>query len=510
MKPNITTLERHHALTRLAAKVMQIEVFGESLEPETRAFLEETGIRSVCLFRRNLDQNNPAQLERLTQELRDCMGDFPLIAVDQEGGTVIRVLHIPIAPSAMSLGAIRPLEVGIQQARAVGAATARGLRSLGINWNFAPVVDVNTNPLNPVIGQRSFGSDPLRVAELAAAWLEGSQSEGVACCIKHFPGHGDTHSDSHYELPVVDKPLEALEASEFLPFWLLKDQAPAIMTAHIRYPQLDNQYPATLSKIILTDLLRNKWGYHGVIITDSLFMSAIANHYPRQQSGVLSLQAGADMVMALGTLEQQKETLAGIVAALERGELEVAALERSAARLDALAQRFPSQAGTYSLEQRRTDQATMDLAWQQGITAIGTVTLPPLGSRVQLVVQARAQTEGVTNAGIQPEELAAVLGVLYDLELVIFSDPDSLEWKNRPSDGPFVILASTVRGLFPQHLAQHWKPDLHLALWNPFQALRLKAPALLCYGYHPAALEGLVRVLRGEVQVTGVFPVQVG
>ena len=183
----------------------------------------------------------------------------------------------------------------------VGAAVSRGLRSLGINWNFAPVVDVNNNTLNPVIAERSFGEDPRSATRLAGAWMRGALREGLACSIKHFPGHGDTHVDSHHDLPVVDKPLSELKRLELLPFEALRHEAPAMMTAHIVYPQLDAEHPATLSRVILGDLLRTEWGYDGVVITDSLVMKAIHDRYGHDRAAVLALQAGADMVMALGT-----------------------------------------------------------------------------------------------------------------------------------------------------------------------------------------------------------------
>ena len=190
---------------------------------------------------------------------------------------------------------------------------------MGLNWNFAPVLDVNVNPDNPVIAERSFGSDPALVARHGAAALRGLSREGVAGCVKHFPGHGDTHLDSHRALPRVSKSRAELDALELAPFRACLADAPAVMTAHIIYDALDAEFPATLSRPVLTGLLREEWRYAGVIITDSMGMQAIDAHYGRGEAAVLSLRAGADMVMALGRREAQQATLDAVQAALDGG-----------------------------------------------------------------------------------------------------------------------------------------------------------------------------------------------
>ena len=249
-------------------------------------------------------------MRQLTADLREVMGEHALIALDQEGGSVVRATFLPQPPAAMALGAGGDADA----CEAVGAAVARGLRSLGINWNFAPVLDVNNNPANPVIAERSFSEDPRQVALLAGAWMRGALGEGVACCVKHFPGHGDTHVDSHRDLPVVDKSLDELRALELLPFAALKDEAPAMMTAHIVYPQLDPEHPATLSRRILGGLLREEMGYDGVVITDSLVMKAIHERYGHPRAAVLTLAAGADMAMALAIVDRRTLTVMRLMA----------------------------------------------------------------------------------------------------------------------------------------------------------------------------------------------------
>jgi beta-N-acetylhexosaminidase len=262
---------------QLAGRLIMIRLSGTELDADTDAFIRANGIRGACLFRQNM--TDAAQLTGLTGALRAAMGAEALLAIDQEGGAVVRSLWVPAPPAAMALGAADDPRL----AHDVGAAVARAVRSLGFNWNFAPVLDLNNNPHNPVIAERSFGADPARATDIALAWMAGSASEGVACCVKHFPGHGDTHVDSHRDLPTVAKPLEELERFEFAPFRRAARHAPAMMTAHIVYPALDPEFPATMSRAILTGLLRERMDYQGVIITDGMDMHAIAQRWDAGQ-----------------------------------------------------------------------------------------------------------------------------------------------------------------------------------------------------------------------------------
>ena len=195
-------------LRQLAGRLIMVRLSGTELDGDSAAFLRTNRIRAACLFRQNMTDG--AQLTRFTGALREAFGAGALIALDQEGGAVVRALWVPPPPAAMGIGATGDPEL----ARAVGAAVARAVKSLGFNWNFAPVLDLNNNPHNPVIAERSFGADPDAATRIALAWMAGSESEGVACCVKHFPGHGDTHVDSHRDLPTVDKSLAELDATK--------------------------------------------------------------------------------------------------------------------------------------------------------------------------------------------------------------------------------------------------------------------------------------------------------
>jgi beta-N-acetylhexosaminidase len=392
-------------------------------------------------------------------------------------------------------------------AEEVGAAVSRGIRSLGFNWNFAPVLDVNNNPANPVIAERSFSEDPNEVTRLARAWMRGALREGVACCVKHFPGHGDTHVDSHRDLPVVDKSLAELKALEFLPFAQLKDEAPAMMTAHIVYPQLDPEHPATLSHKILGGVLRDEWKYDGVVITDSLVMKAIHDRYGHHLAAVQTLQAGADMAMALGSQAEQAAAVEAIAAAQANGTLPMARLLQARARLDALATRYPSLADEYPIAQREHDDRLMRRAWAAGLTALAGAKPLRRDQPIRVVTQRAVPCDGVSEAGPTSDDVRALFVGFTDVEVVALDDLQKLDWSGLPKDGRRTVLASNHRDRYAKQAAD-WRPDLHLVLWNPFQALDIAAPAVVTWGYAPGALDALRAWLEGRGEAPGRSPVR--
>jgi beta-N-acetylhexosaminidase len=489
----------HQELRKIAGQLIMIRFPGTVLDAATADFIRANGIRGVCLFRGNMTDS--AQLAKLTADLRAAMGPDALIAIDQEGGAVVRSTWVPAPPAAMALGAADDTDLAYR----TGAAVARAVKSLGFNWNFAPVLDLNNNPNNPVIAERSFGAEPQRAAELAMAWMAGSHAEGVACCVKHFPGHGDTHVDSHRDLPTVDKPLSELENFEFKPFKLSAGQAPAMMTAHIVYPSIDADNPATMSPAILDGLLRKQWNYRGVIITDGMDMHAIAGRYGVGNAAVRALVAGADMVMALGTPETQNETLDAIATALANGALAQAQVDERLARLSALARAYPCEQRPYTED--AADRVIMAEGWRRSLTARGNPQRPAAGAKVRLVARQDVVSDGVSEAGVPAAVLAATLGKLYDVELVTFANADSFDWSALPQDGRYTMLASTSRLRYGAHPRATWTPDLHLALWNPYQALDINAPALMTYGFAAPALEAVNAWLSGALEAQGRVPV---
>ncbi len=496
----------------MPGRFMMIDIPGIELDPDSAAIITEYGVRGVVLFQRNMISE--AQTQGLVQSLRALIGPNALIGVDQEGGGVVRTRTLPFPPSAMSLGASGDAALAF----AVGQATARGLRSMGFNWDFAPSLDVNNNPLNPVIGDRSFGSSPDLVREMGLAWARGAMAGGVAPCVKHFPGHGDTHVDSHYGLPNVAKSRAELDALELLPFAAAAEaQIPCFMTSHIVFPALDAQQPATLSRPILTGLLREEWGYDGVIITDALDMRAISDNFPGGQAARLALEAGADMVIAMGRPEQQRQMADVITQAYHDGTLGDAALEMKDARLRRLAASYPAEVLPYSDAERATDAALMARAWASGLTPYRNPSPVAPGSPATLVVAQSGIGGGASDPGMSGAALVARFTELYDLRAITY-DPanpmasaDDFSAFHRP--GTPVIFASTSRRRLSED-AQAFvaliSPTLHLALWNPYAVLDVPAPALVTYGFRPEALVAVERWMKGEIQATSSLPIDLG
>ena len=323
----------------LVGQLLMVGFQGTTLSPEWINWLQEYRPGGVILFSRNLA--DPEQTARLTNALQEHAPNPPLlIAIDEEGGRVSRLPRgFTTFPPASLIAARQSPDVAFD----VAQATAKELRAVGITMNMAPVLDVNSNPANPVIGDRAYGDHPQRVCAFGMAVMEGLRDNGVIPCGKHFPGHGDTMTDSHKILPVVGADRARLDAIELEPFrHAIRQGIPAIMTAHVRYPALDADAPATLSRPILTDLLRNQLGFRGVTLTDDMEMRAILDHEGVGEASVRSLQAGADMILICHQQERQREAVLTIEQALERGALSRERLTASVERIRALKQQHLS------------------------------------------------------------------------------------------------------------------------------------------------------------------------
>lgn len=317
------------------------------MNEQVRQILKKYPFGGVILFSENLKYTE--QIYTLTHELQASVGEIPLlICADQEGGSVYRLSTGTALPGNMALGAAGAPEY----ARLAGRILGSELSALGINTNLAPVADVNSNPNNPVIGLRSFGDNARQVGTLAAAVAEGMHQFDVIACAKHFPGHGDTETDSHYGLPVVDKSLDQLRQSELIPFQtMIEENVDMIMTAHILYPQLEQEkvlsrktakeeaLPATMSPRILTELLKEEMGFSGIVVTDAMNMAGIVNYWDPVQAVVQAIQAGADMICMpcrlenTGDLKQLEAIIRGVEAAVEDGTVPLSRIEDAVFRI---------------------------------------------------------------------------------------------------------------------------------------------------------------------------------
>ncbi|SFJ38973.1 beta-N-acetylhexosaminidase [Halobacillus dabanensis] len=306
--------------------------------PEIENLVEQYHLGGVILFRENVVTTE--QTAKLVSEYQQASEKYGLLmTIDQEGGIVTRLQSGTDMPGNMALGATRSEEITQNVGRAIGEE----LTSLGINMNLAPVMDVNNNPDNPVIGVRSFGEDPELVGQLGVAYTKGLQETGVAATAKHFPGHGDTAVDSHLGLPEVPHDLERLKKVELYPFQQAMDaDIDAIMTAHVTFPKIDDTkvisqkdgteiaLPATLSEKVLTGLMRDEMGYEGLVITDALNMKAIADHFGPVDAVIRAVNAGTDIILMPVGLEEVAE---GLYDAVDNGEIPMVTIEESVERI---------------------------------------------------------------------------------------------------------------------------------------------------------------------------------
>jgi len=311
---------------------------GDSERPPEaiREALAEGRLGGVILFRRNVkDIEQVIALNSAIHSAAITAVAAPFVAVDQEGGRVVR-LRGPLTPipPMRAVGATRNTQIVAQVSEVIATEVA----ACGFNLNFAPVLDVDTNPDNPVIGDRAFSSDPTEVGRIAGAFLVGHWTAGVIPCGKHFPGHGDTDTDSHLELPVLNHAPERLEEIELVPFRkMIEADISMLMTAHIMVPALDTVHPATLSHAVMTRLLRDELGYDGVVITDDLEMKAVADSYDVESMIELSLRAGVDIFLICHTQEKWERAFEHLVR-LSENELDRRRIFESANRVMRLKQ----------------------------------------------------------------------------------------------------------------------------------------------------------------------------
>jgi len=310
---------------------------GSQIPVEMRALAREFDLGGVTFFGRLGNIESPEQVAGLSFDVRNLGVELPgWVGIDQEGGRVAR-LRSPFTewPPMAVLG--RSDDPAL--ARQFAAALAAELAAVGVSLDYAPVLDIHTNPKNPVIGDRALGEKPEIVAKLGRVIIEELQRLGVAACGKHFPGHGDTATDSHLELPIVEHPPDRLRAIEFVPFKAAIEAGVAfIMTAHVRVTSIDEDRPATLSRKIVHDILREELGFQGVIVSDDLEMKAISNSYTPGEAAVAAIAAGCDALLICGSgkiadITLQVQALEALIHAVEAGQLSVnrveAALERN-------------------------------------------------------------------------------------------------------------------------------------------------------------------------------------
>jgi beta-N-acetylhexosaminidase len=520
--------------------------------------IQQHHLGGVILFRENLVETG--QIVRLVDQLQRAAGKIPLlISTDQEGGVVNRLQSGTVMPGNMALGATRSTE----DSRRVGQAIGAELHALGINVNFAPVVDVNVNPDNPVIGVRSFGADPQLVSELGVSYIQGLHDAGVAATAKHFPGHGDTAVDSHLGLPSVPHDLSRLNAVELKPFQAaINGGVDLIMTAHVTFPAIDSSMvisrldntpiyvPATLSSRVLTGLIRNTMGFEGVVITDSLQMKAITDHFGPEDAVIRAVQAGTDIILMPSDLSRAYQA---VLSAVKNGVIPEATIDQSVTRILALKLKLGVlevnngrlQPGDEvsrplegkinnalnvvgclqhrSLEQEVAGQAVTLLKNEDNILPFKlsngkkVVLLAPWQDRLELMMQSLMQI--ISDKSLQVD----VKGFSYT-DLAALND----EHKTAIDGADFVLLGSSSYDVDSRTPGKNWTPDYVknavdycreqrkaiavVAIRNPYDIMYIPdVPAYICiYGRAegPDIPAGIMAVF-GELNPGGKLPVSI-
>jgi beta-N-acetylhexosaminidase len=502
------------------AQLMVTGFAGTSITPEVEDLVGRWRVGALALFSRNV--KSPDQVRKLTKSIRALVpkgAPPPFLAIDQEGGSVVRLKQgATVLPSAMALGASRSRTLAYLVGRALGS----DLRALGLSMNFAPVLDVNSNPQNPVIGIRSIGEKPELVAELGRWFIRGQDEAGILSVAKHFPGHGDTQLDSHYAMPSLPHDLERLRKVELFPFkYAFSHGLAAVMTAHIALSKVSESpdMPATLSKRVLTEILRKELGFTGLVITDGLEMRGIVEGEGIGRAAVKALNAGADMVMVLWSQRDREDVFTALRVAYLDGSLDKGHVQASLRRI----LRTKHQGGLYEPEQvaetavygaQRVlhDQVAEEIAERA-------ITLVRDKSRLVPVIQDTRPRSKILFIG--PE--GALAAAMNDGPGEIMSALPTKEQRQRHaldaiahSAGAQVIVAAAQNRYHLEVLRQVRDalpsiPMVLVSLGSPYYlSVMPNVDAYLCaYGDLPSSQRAVAKVIRGERGTVGRLPVTI-
>ncbi|MFW6378113.1 MAG: beta-N-acetylhexosaminidase [Bacillota bacterium] len=522
------------SLQEKLGQLIMVGFNGQRLTAELKEMISKYNVGGIIYFARNIE--NPEQIFKLSSEIQRLSmesNSIPaLISADEEGGVVTRVNGMTHMPGLMAVGATG----NYQEAYKAAKATAEQLKYLGINMNLAPVLDINNNPKNPVIGVRSFGSDPLEVSRFGKEYINGLQEAGVVACGKHFPGHGDTSVDSHHDLPVIEYGPDRLNKVELKPFReAIKAGIDSIMTAHIAFPELTSEagLPATLSEEILTGILREKLGFEGMIITDCMEMNGIVGTYGTVPAGVMTIQAGSDQVLVSHNRRKQLAVLEELERAVNDGRLSETRIDESVKRVlrlkqqrlswgeqqkfsdsqfsklleegNTIAREISSEAITVLQDQENIFEKPLDKnneIWL--INCSGDISSPVETSPGQTDQGLKSQLAWeLSKAGYTVKEFTGLTNEFFkdkiyekrDLELVVITR-DIVKNKDQYK----LIQSLMAAGIKPIIISQR----------NPYELKFLDdLPVLTTYDYSPNHARPLAEILGGKRQAKGKLPVEI-
>lgn len=516
------------AQTTLAERAGELLLFGFEGTTERDIPLDLIARTSgVILFRRNiLDVHQVRALTDAIRNLGSAGGAAPLIAIDQEGGSVSRLAQIgTTTPSAMALGAVRDPAAAESMYRLIG----HELAALGCSVDLAPVADVNSNPANPVIGLRAFGDDPHAVGLFVRAAIRGLHGAGIAATAKHFPGHGDTTIDSHFGLPSIAHDLERVRSVEFAPFEAaIRENVDLIMTAHVVFPAIDSEKPATLSRRLLTGLLREELGFDGVVLTDCMEMEAIAAHHTPEDAAVEAVAAGADLVLFSHTPDKARGACEALSQAVASGRLSEEAVGRSLARIDRLRRRSVTTPPALETVGSAAHQAAALAVARRAVTVIrDSKDVIPLrlgkADRLLVVEFSGAQASGVEDGAGKPHALLAPWLASSGArihEQIRSLDPSGHEYKQLLMASGTAAAVVTLLSRASQHplqaravadLAMLGKRTIAVAGREPYDASVLppELAVIASFGEDPHAMQAAAEVILGTTLAQGKLPVSV-
>jgi beta-N-acetylhexosaminidase len=516
----------------LEQKVAQLMVIGfDGTAPDTglREMLGKYQVGGVIYFARNID--SPAQVAGLSNELQAIAqkSGAPglLVAIDQEGGRVARMTlahGFTEFPGAMALGATdRDAARAAENVRQTGRAMAEEMRAVGINTDFAPDLDVNNNPANPVIGIRSFSSDPARVARLGVALVDGLQGAGVLAFGKHFPGHGDTGTDSHVDLPIVNHPRARLETVEFVPFKAaIAANIAGIMSAHVSFPTIDPTagLPGTLSAKVLSGLLRDELHFDGLVVTDSLEMGALGRSgFPAPRAAALALQAGADLLLFNSGYQLHQSAIAQIVAEVRTGAIPAARLDEAVRRVLRAKERF-GLLQALPVDSARAAEICASPEHRALAAKLAAASITLLRDDAAILPLPKGVAP-VVIGGASGARLAELVG---GVSVRLAENPTERDLtaalagvRAHPRTPVIVVLAGAANASRQIELVQKivalGAPVVLVALREPYELLPFTqlggTPAMLAaFGANPPALQAIAEVLRGVAKPTGHLPVE--
>ena len=505
-----------------AGQLMSVAFHGTRITPALEAMIRDRHVGGVILYAENFDSDATTLKALITDlsRIADRAKTVPLFfSIDQEGGTVIRIARgATILPGNMALAATSDPSDSVRNAVAI---TARDLHAVGVNFELAPDADVNNEPRNPIILNRSFGSDPQRVAALVTVATQAFAGAGLLCCAKHFPGHGATTTDSHTGLPLLDVDRARLDSVELVPFKAaIASGIPAIMSAHIRIPALDPtpDLPVTLSPKVMTDLVRSRLGFTGLLVTDDLEMGALTQTRSESQAGYDAFVAGADYLLFRFDEGAQADGHTKLSAGMLSGALSPGRVDASLRRILAVKDRFgildgAAPSGTAGND---TDRATADELARASITVLRSGGLP-LRGRIFVCSPINPDIALITDQPSLGQILAQRLPNVSTQTITLSptqADIDRAVASARSAD--VVVMGGADLFSYPQQAAlakamQAVKPTVLVSLRSPYdiQSAPGVAGYVCAYTGREPTLRALADVLSGARAPTGTLPVEV-